>query len=47
MCLAKGHQYHKLGADRALKDAGSDVEREHRVVNNIVTSMVAIKSVAQ
>ncbi|KZV63249.1 CGI-121-domain-containing protein, partial [Peniophora sp. CONT] len=38
-------KYNKLNGEPAIKEAGKDVTRERLIVNNIVTSMVAMKSV--
>ncbi|KAJ7695735.1 kinase binding protein CGI-121-domain-containing protein [Mycena rosella] len=38
-------KYHKLGNEAAVRDAKNDLEREHAVVDSIVTSSVAMKSV--
>ena len=40
-------QYHKLNGEPVIKEAGKDITRERLVVDNIVTSMVAMKSVMQ
>ncbi|KAF8158967.1 kinase binding protein CGI-121-domain-containing protein [Mycena galopus ATCC 62051] len=38
-------KYHKLGNEVAVRDAKGDLEREHAVVDGIVVSSVAMKSV--
>ena len=38
-------QYHKLNNEAAIKEAASDPRRERRIVDNIVVSSVAMKSV--
>lgn len=38
-------QYYKLNNEPAVKDVAGDIAREHRVVDNIVVSSVAMKSV--
>ncbi|ETW84598.1 hypothetical protein HETIRDRAFT_314488 [Heterobasidion irregulare TC 32-1] len=38
-------KYHKLNAEVAVKEAGKDTARERRIVDNIVVSTVAMKSV--
>ncbi|KAJ7465297.1 kinase binding protein CGI-121-domain-containing protein [Mycena latifolia] len=38
-------KYHKLGNDAGVRDAKDDLEREHTVVDRIVVSSVAMKSV--
>ena len=48
LCLQTDtYQYHKLNGEPAIKEAGKDITRERLVVDNIVTSMVAMKSVMQ
>jgi len=38
-------QYHKLNTEPAIKEALGDPDREHAIVDNIVVSTVAMKSV--
>jgi hypothetical protein len=38
-------QYHKLNTEPAIKEAVDDPGREHAIVDNIVVSTVAMKSV--
>ncbi|KZT21228.1 CGI-121-domain-containing protein [Neolentinus lepideus HHB14362 ss-1] len=38
-------KYHKLNQEAAIKAASGDIQKEHDVVDNIVVSSVAIKSV--
>jgi hypothetical protein len=39
-------QYNKLNADPVIREAQNDPTREHHLVDNIVISLVAMKSVA-
>ena len=38
-------KYNKLNGDIAVKEAANDPLREHATIDNIVVSMVAMKSV--
>ncbi|KAJ7246402.1 kinase binding protein CGI-121-domain-containing protein, partial [Mycena rebaudengoi] len=38
-------KYHKLGNEIAIRDAQNDLERERAIINNVVVSSVAMKSV--
>lgn len=42
-----GTQYYKLNSEPAVKETGNDANREHAVIDNIVISSVAMKSVMQ
>jgi hypothetical protein len=39
-------QYHKLNGDIFIKEIQNDPAREHHLIDNIVVSFVAMKSVA-
>ena len=39
-------QYNKLGGDPIIKETQNDPAREHRLIDNIVVSFVAMKSVS-
>ena len=39
-------QYHKLNGDLFIKEIQNDPAREHHLIDNIVVSFVAMKSVA-
>jgi hypothetical protein len=39
-------QYNKLNADPVIREAQNDPTREHHLIDNIVISLVAMKSVA-
>ena len=41
----ESRQYHKLNAEPAIKEAACDRGREHAIIDNIVVSSVAMKSV--
>jgi hypothetical protein len=40
-------QYNKLNVDPVIREAQNDPTREHHLIDNIVISLVAMKSVAQ
>jgi len=39
-------KYNKLGGDPVIKEIQNDLAREHRLLDNIVVSFVAMKSVS-
>ena len=39
-------QYNKLNADPVIREAQNDPTREHHLIDNIVISLVAMKSVS-
>lgn len=39
-------QYNKLNVDPVIREAQNDPAREHHLIDNIVVSLVAMKSVA-
>ena len=43
---AMAFQYNKLGGDPIIKEIQNDPAREHRLIDNIVVSFVAMKSVS-
>lgn len=45
ICTEMVLQYHKLNTEVAVKEAAGDSAREHEIVDNIVISSVAMKSV--
>ena len=43
--ITSSTQYNKLNNEAALQAAGTDVSRQHAIIDEIVTSSVAMKSV--
>jgi EKC/KEOPS complex subunit CGI121/TPRKB len=39
-------QYNKLNLDPVIREAQNDPTREHHLIDNIVTSLVAMKSIS-
>jgi EKC/KEOPS complex subunit CGI121/TPRKB len=46
LCWLHVFQYNKLGGDPIIKEIQDDPTREHSLIDNIVVSLVAMKSVS-